>query len=144
MEELSMNDETTLGDAVRIFVAIVAILGIIGIIGFGISFVYRNYSIWSEGMRGQAELAHAEWNRQISVKEAIAKRDSAEMLSQAEIIRARGMAEANKIIGDSLKNNEKYLQYLWVQTLDHSTNKIIYIPTEANLPILEAGRNLGK
>jgi hypothetical protein len=104
------------------------------------SWGYRKYSIWSEGMRGQAELAHAEWNRQIAVTEAIAKKDSALHLSDAEIIRARGVAEANQIIGESLKKNEQYLRYLWIQTLDHSQNKIIYVPTEANLPILEAGR----
>ncbi len=136
---MSMSDEFK--QMVRAFFTVVFCVVIIAIMGFIASYIYRNYNIWSEGMRGQAELAHAEWNRQIAVKEAIAKRDSAEMLSEAEVIRARGMAEANKIIGDSLKNNEKYLQYLWVQTLDHSQNKIIYIPTEANIPILEANRD---
>lgn len=108
---------------------------------FGLGATHRVYEVWAQAKGGEAELAHAEWNRQIAVKEANAKKDSALLLAESEIIRARGMAEANKIIGDSLKNNEKYLQYLWVQTLDHSTNKIIYIPTEANLPILEANRH---
>lgn len=34
-----------------------------------------------------------------------------------------------------------YIQYLWVRQQNANTNnKIIYIPTEAGLPVLEAGR----
>jgi hypothetical protein len=51
------------------------------------------------------------------------------------------VAQANKIIGDSLKDNEAYLRYLWIQNLENSKDRtIVYVPTEANLPILEAGR----
>lgn len=31
-----------------------------------------------------------------------------------------------------------YIQYLWVRQQNNAANKVIYIPTEANLPILEA------
>ena len=99
------------------------------------------YDVWSQEMKGKAELARAESNRQISVFEAQAKKDSAKLLADAEIERAKGVAEANKIIGISLKGNEEYLRYLWIDTLHHNeNNKIIYIPTEAGLPILEANR----
>jgi regulator of protease activity HflC (stomatin/prohibitin superfamily) len=75
------------------------------------------------------------------VETAKAKRDAAEMEAEAEVTRANGVAKANKIIGDSLKENESYLRYLWIMSIDHESAKtIIYIPTEANLPILEAGR----
>ncbi len=119
---------------------LIVVLLLIAAACFGLGATVRIYEVWAQAKAGEAELAHAEWSRQIAVKEANAKKDSAHLLAESEIIRAEGMAKANKIIGDSLKNNEKYLQYLWVQTLDHSTNKIIYIPTEANLPILEARR----
>jgi hypothetical protein len=33
-----------------------------------------------------------------------------------------------------------YLHYLWIHNLAETRNEVIYIPTEANLPILEAGR----
>ena len=59
-----------------------------------------------------------------------------------EVERAKGVASANKIIGDSLKDNEAYLRYLWIT--DMTNNKapsVIYVPTEANIPILEAGRS---
>ncbi len=62
------------------------------------------------------------------------------MLAQAEIERAKGVAEANRIIGDSLKNNDSYLRYLWIDNIHNTSNQIIYIPTEASLPILEAKR----
>lgn len=91
-------------------------------------------------MAGQAELRQAESNRQIQTLEARAKQESAGALAEAEVARAKGVAQANKIIGDSLKNNEGYLRYLWVQSLQEGGNDVIYIPTEANIPILEAGR----
>lgn len=109
-------------------------------IAFGVSALYREYSLWSSSMQGQAELKQAEWNRQIAVREAEAKRDAAKMLAQAEIERAKGVAQANKIIGDSLKGNEDYLRYLWIDHLGTTQNQVIYIPTEAGLPILEAGK----
>jgi len=61
-------------------------------------------------------------------------------LADAEIERARGVAGANKIIGESLKNNDAYLRYLWIQGLQDKDNNVIYVPTEAGLPILEAGK----
>lgn len=98
------------------------------------------YSVWSSKKKGEAELAHADSNRQIATLEARQKEESAHHLAQAEIIRARGVAEANRIIGDSLKGNEAYLKYLWIDGLQNSKGQVVYVPTEANLPILEAGK----
>lgn len=98
------------------------------------------YNVWQRGLAGQAELKQAEWNRQILIREAEAKKDSATMLAAAEVERAKGVAEANTIIGQSLKENEAYLRYLWIQGLQDGSSEIIYVPTEANLPILEASR----
>lgn len=83
------------------------------------------YNVWAKGLSGKAQLREAEWNRQIATLDA-----------QAEIERAKGVSEANKIIAEGLKNNEEYLRYLWIQKLDETS--VIYVPTEANLPILEA------
>lgn len=99
------------------------------------------YNVWEQGMVGRAALMKASQDRQIAVQEAEAKKESAASLAQAEIIRAGGVAEANRIIGDSLKNNEAYLRYLWVDGLQQTKNQVIYVPTEANLPIMEATRN---
>lgn len=101
------------------------------------------YNVYERTLEGQAELAQAESNRQIRVQEGIAAQEAAKHFAQAEIERAKGVAEANRIIGDSLKGNEDYLRYLWIHNLESAQEKgstIIYVPTEANLPILEAQR----
>lgn len=98
------------------------------------------YRVWEQEQTGKAELARAEQNRQIAIQEAMAKKESAKQLADAEVIRAEGVAKANAIIGSSLKNNEDYLRYLFVNNLEHTQNQVIYVPTEANLPILEAGK----
>ena len=101
------------------------------------------YSVYNQRLQGEAELARAESNRKIAIAEAEAKKESAKQLAEAEVIRAEGVAKANTIIGDSLKNNEAYLRYLYITGLNESSdngNKIIYVPTEAGLPILEASR----
>jgi len=128
---------------IRTFVAIIAIIsGILIIIAicWGIHAIGCKYVVWEQGKIGQAELQRADWNRQILVREAKAKEESAVLLAQAEIERAKGVAKANKIIGQSLKNNETYLRYLFVNNLENSKNQVIYVPTETNLPILEASR----
>lgn len=99
--------------------------------------------VWQQSMLGKSELARAESNRQIATCEAEAKKESSKALADAEVIRARGVAEANKIIGDSLQGNEGYLRYLWIQGLQTNQMQVVYVPTEANLPILEANRMRG-
>jgi hypothetical protein len=98
------------------------------------------YGVWQQELAGRAELKRAEQNRQIRIQEANAVMESAGLLAQAEVERAKGVAEANEIIGESLRENEAYLRYLWINGLHDGSSEIIYVPTEANLPILEATR----
>lgn len=114
--------------------------GVIIGLGWGLSAICKQYNVWSQGMVGKAELSRADWNRQIVIKEAQAKQQASIALAQAEVDRAKGVAQANKIIGQSLQNNEAYLRYLWINNLQNDKNQVIYVPTEANLPILEANR----
>ena len=118
---------------------------IIGIISVGIILIagfalYPKYRVWSATMQGEAEYAQAEQNRRIAVLEAESKLEAAKSLAAAEVERAKGVAEANAIIGQSLKDNESYLRWLWIENLDKGGNSVIYVPTEAGLPILEAGK----
>lgn len=62
----------------------------------------------------------------------------AEKDAEIEVARAKGVAESNKIIASSI--TEGYLRYLWIQGLQDGSSEVIYVPTEANLPILEAIR----
>jgi len=100
------------------------------------------YNVYSQRMEGQALLAHAQSAKEVAVAEAKAKMESAVLLAQAEVSRAEGVAKANAIIGASLKDNEAYLRYLWIiDVAGQSTEKtVVYVPTEGNLPILEATR----
>jgi hypothetical protein len=124
---------------------------IVGLIGAGIfiivtlwayfSFASPYMHVWHQSMLGQAELSRAESNRQIAILEANAKKESAKSLSDAEVIRAKGVAEANTIIGSSLQGNEGYLRYLYITNISDNHDKtVVYIPTEAGLPILETQR----
>lgn len=63
---------------------------------------------------------------------------SAEKDAEIEIARAKGIAKANEIISNSI--SEKYIQYRFVEGLNDGNTEVIYVPTEANLPILEATR----
>lgn len=109
-------------------------------VGWSLAFGVPTYMVWQQQKVGEAELARAEQNRQVAVLEAKAKLDSAESLAQAEVKRAEGTAKANQIIGQSLKGNEAYIHWLWVDTLKDSKDQIIYIPTEAGVPITESFR----
>lgn len=95
------------------------------------------YRVWSQEMKGRAEFAQAEQNRKIKIEEAKANLEAEKLNAQAEIERAKGAAEAIKIENGQLTST--YIQYLWVRTqAANSPEKIVYIPTEASMPILEA------
>ena len=96
------------------------------------------YNVWAQSLDGKAELQKAEYTRQVAVLEAQAKKDSAQQLADAEVIRATGVAKANQIIGDSLKDNREYLQYLYITGLEDGSkngNVTIYVPTEGGMPV---------
>ncbi|MDE2223328.1 MAG: prohibitin family protein [Candidatus Omnitrophica bacterium] len=64
----------------------------------------------------------------------------AKMDAQIEIAKAEGVAKSNKIIADSISEN--YLRYKFIENLHSTSKEVVYVPTEANLPILEATRNV--
>ena len=110
--------------------------------------VMPSYRIYKQDKQGQANLRQQEWEKKILIEQANAENESATLQAEAtikqetakaqsEVIRARGVAEANSIIADSLRGNESYLRYLWIDKLAGNANTI-YVPTEAGLPILEA------
>ncbi len=122
---------------------------------------WPKYNVYKQELNGRAALKEAGWTKQILIEEAKAREVAALMqanarvtLAEAEgkakivrakaegiadIERAKAAAEANRIIGDSLKDNEAYLRYIWIKGLQDGNGERIYIPTEAGMPILEAG-----
>lgn len=118
-----------------VFGAILVVITIV--VGLFIAIPY--YNVWQQEMSGRAEFAKAEQNRKIKIEEAKANLEAEKLNAQAEIERAKGAAEANRIENGSL--TPSYIQYLWVRQQANLNEKtVVYIPTEANLPILEANR----
>jgi len=102
----------------------------------GLAFGLPQYLVWTKTLNGKAQLQEAEYTRQVAVLEAQAKKDSAQQLAEAEIIRAQGVAKANSIIGESLKDNPAYLQYLWITEGEKDSNRTVYmIPSNGGAPV---------
>lgn len=123
-------------NAIIWLVAIIIVISVIALLMFGLP----RYNVWHAQMSGKAKLAEADQSRQIMITEAKAKKESAIYEAEAEIERAKGMAKANQIVGDSLDGHANYLMYLYIQNMQKTNNQIIYVPTEGGMPILEAGR----
>lgn len=93
------------------------------------------YKVYSERKTGEAELARANANREILVAQARAEKEAA-------VLRA----EAIGIVGKAAKEYPEYRQQEFIgafaDALKHgSIAQIIYVPTEGNIPLLQAGHN---
>jgi regulator of protease activity HflC (stomatin/prohibitin superfamily) len=103
-------------------------------------FAWPQYRVYQQRLSGEAALAEAQSSRQVAILEARARKESAISLAEAEVIRAEGAAKANQILQNSLGGPEGYLRYLQIQALEDSKASLIYVPTEAGLPVTEAKR----
>jgi regulator of protease activity HflC (stomatin/prohibitin superfamily) len=116
----------------------VILLAVIGLAGC------PTYNVYASQMSGRAAYVKAEQDRRVKVLEAQAALDSAQLNAQAEVARARGTNEANRIMSDSLGGPDNYLRWSYINMLQETAGsgdrQIIYLPTEAGMPILEAGR----
>ena len=131
-----MTKQETKSTIVSLCAIGVFVLALIASFMFG----YPRYKVWQQEMAGKAEFAKAEQNRKIKIEEARANLEAEKLNAQAEIERAKGAAKAIEIENGSI--TPTYIQYLWVRQQTNLNDKtVIYIPTEGNLPILEAGRN---
>ena len=103
-----------------------------------------SYNVYRKQMDGKAAYEQAVQDRRIRVLEALAALDAARLTAQAEIERARGTNEANRIMSESLGGPDNYLRWAYIHMLQETAGQgdrqIIYIPTEAGMPILEAGQ----
>lgn len=106
----------------------------------GLAFGLPQYGVYTKSLNGKAQLMEAEYTRQTAVLEAQAKLDSAEKLKQVRITEAQGIAEANRIIGASLKNNPEYLTFLQIQNIQEGAekgNKTYFVaPNQAGVPTI--------
>lgn len=118
-------------DVLKIVIALIALV-------VGVAWGFPQYKVYTKEMRGRGDLEEARQNRLIMIEEASARLEAEKLNAQAEVERAKGMAEAMAIEGGAL--TPEYIHYLWVRSNQFNEHTTIYIPTEANLPILEAGR----
>jgi hypothetical protein len=134
------NEHGEITTAGSISISAFAIAFIIGLIILGM-WGFPKYNVYSQRKAGEANLAHAQSSKEVAVAEAKAKMESAAYNAQADTIRAHGIARSNQIIGNSLKNNTEYLQWLWIDELKSTQNQVIYIPAgQMGMPVLEANR----
>ena len=92
------------------------------------------YTVQKERLMGEAQFARAEENRTILVEQARAERDSATL-----------KAEAIEIVGQAAKDFPEYRQQEFIAAFGEALqsgeiDQIIYVATEAGIPITEAGK----
>ena len=100
-------------------------LGISAAVAFG----YPQYKVWEQSKAGEAALAKATQDRQIKVQEAEAEQEAASK-----------QAEANRILGESIRQYTESMEQKWVEAIEKTSNQVIYLPTEASVPITESAR----
>jgi len=108
---------------------------------FGAVGIYQPFKVWQatytvkrERLMGEAQFARAEENRKILVEQARAEKDSAQL-----------RAEAIGIVGQATKDFPEYRQQEFIGAFaeavqNGSIDQIIYVATEAGIPITEAGK----
>ena len=89
------------------------------------------YNVYSARLAGEAALAESQGSRQAIVSKAQAEKEAAQMT-----------ADAIKIVGQAAKDFPEYRQQEFIGAFadavkDGKINQIIYVPTEANIPITE-------
>ena len=123
-------------------IAVKTVAVVVGVICLSLATLigWPTYRVWQKEMQGKADLMEARQNKQIMIETALANLEAEKLNAKAEIERAKGMSEAMKIENGAL--TPEYIQYLWVRSNKFNQNTTIYVPTEANLPILEASREI--
>jgi selenocysteine lyase/cysteine desulfurase len=101
---------------------------------------YPLWNVWASKQRGEAALQEAMNEQRIQLAEAQARREAATINKEAAIIEAEAVAEQVSRIGKELTHHDLYLKWQWIRMMEEREGETIYVPTEAGLPILEAGR----
>lgn len=108
----------------------IGVLLIIGVSMVGLPL----YSVWQQGLSGKANLAKAEQTRKIMIEQAKAEKESAAIRADAIAIVGKAAQEFPEY------RLQEFLGAFAEALQSDSIEKIIYVPTEANIPIMEAGR----
>jgi regulator of protease activity HflC (stomatin/prohibitin superfamily) len=108
-------------------------LGIMILVGAYL-WLWPLYGVWRAGLTGKASLMRAEQEKLIQIEQAKAELESAKL-----------RAEAISIVGEASKQFPEYRTQEFIGAFAEAVqsgaiDQIIYVPTEANIPIVEAGK----
>lgn len=103
---------------------------------------YPKWRVWAAHQAGLADLQQARNEQQIQVASAQSRLDAAALNKKAAIVEAEAVSAQIQAIGDQLRQHDLFLRWQWIKMMEeHGTaSSVIYVPTEAGLPILEAKR----
>ncbi len=126
---------------IKLWVKIAAgsVVGIIALVLL-VSVITPQINLYRKNTEKQAVIAEQKAKSQAAEYAAKSAVTQAQAKADAEVIRAQGLADSQGIIAETL--SEEYLRYLYINALADGNGQIIYVPTEAGLPILEAGRSV--
>jgi hypothetical protein len=116
------------------------VLGVAALIAWSL-FGLPTWRVWAQRKQGEADLQQAHKEQQIQVSKAQGRLDAASINKQAAIIEAEAVSAQIEKIGQTLTKHDLYLKWQWIKMMEERPeSSVIYVPTEANLPILEAGK----
>jgi hypothetical protein len=102
---------------------------------------YPHWRVWASHQEGLADLQLARNEQQIQIAQAQSRFDAAELNKKAAVIEAQAVALQIEAIGAQLTEHGLYLRWQWIKMMEERPeSSTIYVPTEANIPILEAMR----
>lgn len=111
------------------FGSLVLVVGVVGL------YAYPRYNVWRAGLAGEARLREAESTKRILIETAKAEVESAKLRS-----------EAIALVGAAAAKYPEYRQQEFIGAFaealrEGNVDQIMYVPTEANVPITESGRH---
>lgn len=129
VETMRRNERGEAGAGLLIRLAVVLVVVLVA----AFMFIGPQYRVWQQGMEGEAKLMRAKQERQILVTQAQAEKDAAQL-----------RADAIGIMGKAAQSFPEYRQQEFMAAFgealrEGNISQIVYVPTEANIPIMEAG-----
>lgn len=121
-------------DLPKVIAALVTALVVFVLGAIGVRLGLAHLSIVTSRLAGQAAFAHSESERKVLVSQA-----------EAELEAAKLRAEAIKIVGEVAQKYPEYRNQEFIGAFGEALrsdkiDQIIYVPTEANIPIIERKR----
>lgn len=130
--------------AVGIAALACALLFLAGVF-FGVGWAYQNYRLWAVEYSGQREVAEQNYRGQAIKARADNERLVRVTQAEAELAAAQATAQAIELVGVAAQKYPEYRQQEFILGFAEALragkiDQVIYVPTEANIPIMEAGK----